>query len=157
MLVSCLKRNEFPDKPDIEFISFRLDPQPWASSDSIGVVKFSFTDGDGDLGLDPNELSGVYALSEPYYYNLFIRHFQKQNGEYVELMIPDTAPLQMHARFKSLTPTAGDKTLEGEMDVGIGIEFIGTPYDTVRYEMYIVDRSLKHSDTLVTPDIILSQ
>lgn len=125
------------------------------SSDSIGTVKFSFTDGDGDLGLDPNELSGVHGLNQPYYYNLFVRHFQKQNGEYVELEIPDTA-LQFHTRFISLTPEGADKTLEGEMDVGIGIEFLGTPYDTVRYEMYIVDRALQHSDTLVTPDIILS-
>jgi len=147
---SCLKREEFPDRPDLEFISVFLNPNPTNQTDSIGFVKFGFTDGDGDLGLNPSDTFGEFAQGQPYHYNLFIHYFEKQNGQYVEF----EPLLPFHVRFDNLTPTGADKTLEGEMDVGIFVR-PGTPFDTVRYEMYIVDRALQHSDTIVTPDIIL--
>lgn len=150
MLVSCLKRNEYPIRPKVEFIAFFLNANPELTTDSIGVVKFSFTDGDGDLGLPVSDTLGVFANGQPYHKNLFVRYFEKQNGIYVE----DTTVTDLSStRFISLTPTGSDKTLEGEMDVGVFASPF-SPFDTVRYEIYIVDRALHHSDTIVTPDII---
>ncbi|MBL4586583.1 MAG: hypothetical protein JKX84_05960 [Flavobacteriales bacterium] len=151
LLGSCLKRNDYPNRPNIEFISYTLRTDIAVGGDSIGTVKFSFTDGDGDLGLNAKDTFGVNAPGQPYHFNLFIRHFQKQNGVYVEFVATNPS---FNVRFKNLTPTGRDKTLEGEMDVGIGSQ-PGSPFDTIRYEMYIVDRALQHSDTIVTPDIIL--
>jgi len=150
LLASCLKRVDYPVIPQIKFESVFLNPNPANQADSIGSVKFSFTDGDGDLGLRPGDTTGDFAQGQPYYYNLFIRYFEKQNGQYVEVV-----PIfPFDVRFESLTPSGKDKNLEGEMDVGIFAD-PGTVFDTVRYEMYIVDRELHHSDTIVTPDIRL--
>lgn len=148
-LASCLKREEFPNRPDLEFIGIIAAVQP---ADSLGVIRFSFTDGDGDLGLDAGDTLNEFASGEPYHFNLIARYFDKRDGEYVE-WIPPT-PL-LNARFKRLSSEGGSGALEGEMDYGFAAR-PGAPFDTIRYEIYIVDRSLQHSDTIVTPDIILS-
>ena len=43
---SCLKPEEYANEPKIEFVSFE------AQGDSSGVFVVSFTDGDGDIGLN---------------------------------------------------------------------------------------------------------
>ncbi len=150
-LGSCLKRVQYPNRPDVEFIGMFFNPNATSVIDSLGMVKFRFTDGDGNLGLDEGDTLNEFASGEPYHYNLFIRYFEKRNNVYEEFV---TNP-PFHVRFKRLSTVGNDKTLEGEMDVRIDAR-PGTPYDTVRYEMYIVDRDLQHSDTIVTPDIVLS-
>lgn len=148
-LTSCLKQVEYPNRPDIEFQGVFLNPAATSDVDSLGFVKFSFTDGDGDLGLNDQDSTGQFALGEDYYYNLFIRYFEKQNGNYVEVIPPQP----FHVRFERLSAVGGNGALEGEMDV----RFYTDPtslFDTVKYEMYIVDRSLQHSDTIVTPDLV---
>jgi len=149
-LASCLKRENFPNRPQIEFLGFYPNPAAMGAGDSLGAVKFSFTDGDGDLGLNEGDTLGENAPSQPYFYNLFITYFEKQNGNFVEVV----PPFPFHVRFKRLTSEGGGSELEGEMEVGVTAR-PGTPYDTVRYEMYIVDRALQHSDTIVTSDIII--
>lgn len=146
----CLEREEFPNEPRLEYIGFVAYPSPVSQADSIGFVRFRFTDGDGDLGLNPGDTLGDFAPGQTYYHNLFVRYFEKQNGEYVEF-IP---VFPFHSRFRSLTPTGGDKSLQGIMDVGVFAR-PGVQVDTVRYEIFIVDRALNHSDTIVTEDILL--
>lgn len=148
-LSSCLKKQDFPNRPDLEFIGIIAAVQP---ADSLGAIRFSFTDGDGDLGLDKGDTLNEFAPGQPFYYNLFVRYFDKRNGEYVEWVPP--TPL-FNARFKRLSSEGGSGALEGEMDYGFAGR-PGAPFDTIRYEIYIVDRALQHSDTIVTPDIILS-
>jgi hypothetical protein len=147
----CLKREEFPNEPKLEYIGFVPNPNPTSQADSIGFVRFRFTDGDGDLGLNPADTFGDFAQGQFYYHNLFVHYFEKQNGEYVEFV----PVFPFHSRFRSLTPSGGDKSLQGIMDVGVFAR-PGTQWDTVRYEIFIVDRALNHSDTIVTEDIRLS-
>ncbi len=149
-LSSCLKRVDYPNRPHIEFLGFYPNLAAAGPGDSLGAVKFSFTDGDGDLGLNEGDTMGEFAQGQPYNYNLFINYFEKQNGVFVEVV----PPFPFHVRFKRLTSEGGNGELEGEMEVGVTAR-PGTPYDTIRYEMYIVDRALQHSDTIVTSDIIL--
>ncbi|MCF8257728.1 MAG: hypothetical protein K9J06_09250 [Flavobacteriales bacterium] len=144
----CLKRDEFPIEPKLEYIGTVLNQSMVSQADSIGFVRFRFTDGDGDLGLNPNDTSGSFAPGELYYHNLFVRYFEKQNGDYVEFV----PVFPFHSRFRNLTPTGGDKSLQGIMDVGV-FSRPGSQWDTVRYEIFIVDRALNHSDTIVTEDI----
>lgn len=147
----CLKREEFPNEPKLEYIGFVPNPNPTSQADSIGFVRFRFTDGDGDLGLNPADTFGDFAQGQFYYHNLFVHYLEKQNGEYVEFV----PVFPFHSRFRSLTPSGGDKSLQGIMDVGVFAR-PGTQWDTVRYEIFIVDRALNHSDTIVTEDIRLS-
>ena len=63
-LASCLKPQSFPPEPAIEFVSFE------AQGDS-GIIVFSFTDGDGDIGLGQEQLDPPFDTSSYYYYNLY--------------------------------------------------------------------------------------
>lgn len=153
-LSSCLKDVDYPNRPQIEFIEMTLNYGTLSITDSLGIVSFSFTDGDGNLGLDDaTDSDGVFAEGEPYHFNLFIRYFEKRNGVFEEFVI-ENPPL--HARFERLTSAGVGNSIEGRMDAWFGAR-PGSPYDTVRYEVYIVDRDLQHSDTIVTPEVVLSE
>jgi hypothetical protein len=150
LLAGCLKKEEYPNVPQLEYIGTFLNQNPLSEADSVGYVSFRFTDGDGDLGLSIGDTIGEFHKDSMYYHNLFIRYFEKQNGQYVEF----NPVFPFHSRFSNLTPDGGDKSLQGIMDVGVFAR-PGSPYDTVRYEIFIVDRALNHSDTIVTEDILL--
>jgi len=80
--VSCKKKENFSDIPYIEFVSF-AKIQTSTGVDDKGILEFSFTDGDGDIGLHN------WDTVAPYDYNLFISYFEKQNGEFKEVIIVD--------------------------------------------------------------------
>lgn len=148
---SCLKREEFPNRPDVEYVGFFPNPNATSKADSVGFVRFNFTDGDGDLGLNKGDTLGEFASDLPYHYNLFIRYFERQNGDFVEVVPPGN----INVRFKRLSSEGGNGSIQGFMDVRTFVSS-ASPYDTVRYEMYIVDRALNHSDTLVTEPLVFS-
>jgi hypothetical protein len=78
LLVSCSKPEDFPDVPEIKYESF-IKLRNSQGIDEKGILEFSFTDGDGDIGLYS------WDTMPPYEYNLFITYFEKQNGEFVEV------------------------------------------------------------------------
>lgn len=62
ILVSCVAAPDFPDVPNIEYIGVtkRTMVQDFFPTDSI-LVKFGFTDGDGDLGFfEGEEASNIF-------------------------------------------------------------------------------------------------
>jgi len=146
----CLKKEEYPNVPRLEYIGTVLNLNPASATDSVAYVSFRFTDGDGDLGLSPGDTLGDFHKDSMYYHNIFVRYFEKQNGQYVEYV----PVFPFHSRFGNLTPTGGDKSLQGIMDVGVFAN-PASLFDTVRYEIFIVDRALNHSDTITTEDIVL--
>ncbi|MCB0765096.1 MAG: hypothetical protein KDB84_10350, partial [Flavobacteriales bacterium] len=91
---ACRKPNEFPDEPRLVFKSFEL----FGDSASLTV---SFTDGDGDIGLDPSDNAPPFDTSSVYYFNFFVEHFQRINGvwEQVEFDLP------LYYRIPRITPT----------------------------------------------------
>lgn len=149
LLTSCLKQEDFPNRPDIEYVGFFPNLNATSKADSVGFVRFNFTDGDGDLGLDDSDNQGQFAMGEPYEFNLFVRYFERQNGNFVQVIPPG----EINVRFKRLKSETGNGSIQGSMDVRTYLSS-ASPFDTVRFEMYIVDRALNHSDTLVTEDLI---
>jgi hypothetical protein len=147
---SCLEKVDYPDEPVIEFIGFYQ--ADWVNpADSVGVIKISFTDGNGDLGLDPADTFGIKAVDSAYYYNLFIDHYEMQNGEFV-LTTPATPN---HVRFPTLSDNEGDP-LEGDMDIGVFADPTNS-FDTVKWEVYIVDRAYNRSNVISTEEVILDK
>jgi hypothetical protein len=73
---SCLKRNDFPDEPQIEYLDF-VKYQNTQGKDSIGVLKFKFTDGDGDIGLDQQDTFPPFNEGSLHYYNFYVKYFEK--------------------------------------------------------------------------------
>ena len=46
-------------------------------------IVFSFTDGDGDIGLDQNILTPPHEPGNFYYYNLYITYYELMDGQWI--------------------------------------------------------------------------
>lgn len=158
LMFSCRKDKQFSVEPVIAFQEFSqvLNAQ---GKDSIGILHLYFTDGDGDVGLSPSDTFPPFNKTSPFYYNFFINYFEKQAGEWVRIVLPPLVPggdtLSNHSRIPNLTPAGQNKALEGDIYMSLFTNNPFSPYDTIRYDITIVDRSLNRSNQIQTPEIIL--
>lgn len=147
---SCLRRNNFPDEPRLEYRDFVKYPAI-NGKDSIGVLKLKFTDGDGDIGLDQQDTFPPFNVGSQYYYNFYVNYFEKQNGSFVKIDLP----LPNYSRIPNITPTGQNKTLEGELEMALFINNPFSNFDTIKFEAFIYDRALRQSNIVETPEIIV--
>lgn len=151
LLIGCRHEEKYSIIPYIEFLSLeKVDNE--TGHDSQATLTIHFQDGDGDIGLDDRDKNPVFAVDSPYYYNFFIDFYEKQQGEWVKIDLP--TPL--HARVPHLSEDVPE-SIEGKLSI---VTYINNPmssYDTVRLSCYLVDRALHHSDTIVTPEIIVNK
>lgn len=146
-MAGCRHHEKFSEIPHIEFVSLEK-VQDGAAADNQADFTIYFQDGDGDLGLDESDKDPVFAVDSPYYYNMFIDFYEKQNGEWVKIDFP--TPL--HARFPHLSESEPE-SIEGKLTIRTYINNPYSNYDTVRLSCFVVDRALHHSDTIITPEI----
>lgn len=157
---SCKKYEDYPPEPTIEFMDFTLlrDEQ---GIDQRGVLRFSFADGDGNIGLlDTDTLP-------PYDYNLFVSYFEKQNGVFKEIFlitpnyINDTTIVYDTATFNGripiLMPAGKNKAISGEIEDTLFVNNPLSTFDTIMFEVYIQDRKLNKSNTIQTPPIVVKK
>jgi len=149
-IFSCKKPVQYPPVPHIEYVSF-LKQQDSQGIDQKGVLTFSFTDGDGDIGLAPADTFAPFNPESEYYYDLFVTYYEKQHGAYVPVVLPMTNNL----RIPVVTPTGQNKSIKGNIDVELFINNPTSSYDTIAYDVSIVDRALNLSNKIRTPDIII--
>lgn len=146
LMSSCQEKIEYPIEPHIEFQDFVF----LMNEDSVvenGLLSISFTDGDGDLG----EVITDDTTEPPPPLNLFIDYFELQDGEWKQLVDPETGDtLVLHGTLPYLTPGGKNKNISGTIEDTLFIN-IFNDYDTFRYEVYIEDRALHRSNTIVTP------
>jgi len=146
VLFSCSKPKLYPVEPQISYQGFTL----LLNQDSItekGVLKFSFTDGDGDIGLTQAD------TLPPYDFNLYITYFEKQNGVYKKVDLAST----LNGRIPILTPEGDVKSIKGDIQDTLFINNPLSTFDTIKYEIYIVDRALHKSNVIQTPDIVVKK
>lgn len=143
--VSCYKAPEYPMEPEIKFIAYSVT-QPYIVADT-GILRISFTDGDGDLGKLSNSDSGTLS-------KIFIKEL-KYNINKIPQVIP-------------IIPQKGTtKAISGTIDIylagnsGIGL-FDGSscllyqhPLDTLQFEIYIQDRAGNKSNVVTTPFLVI--
>ena len=146
LVIGCTKPPEYPPEPAIEFLRVDRDTfrQGTGLQDSVWVT-IGFTDGDGDIGFDDG---GPV--------NLFLTDLRK-NVAADNFRIPQVPVL------------GANNGLEGEIQFklfqtccifpgGIPLpcqpsdEF---PFDTVQYEIYMVDRAGNESNRVVTSPILI--
>jgi hypothetical protein len=149
---SCREKITYPPVPYIEYVSFTKILNTTAV-DSKGILKFSFTDGDGDIGLSEADTLYPFNVGSPYYYDLFITYYEKQNGDYVEVVLP----FPNNSRIPIVTPEGENKSIKGTIDVELFINNYDSPYDTIAYDISIVDRALNMSNKIRTPDIVINK
>ena len=154
---SCLKPESFPNEPIIEFVDFT----PFGDS---GKLKFSFTDGDGDIGLTQNQLSPPFDTSSYYYYNLYIHYYEKMNGVWVRGTadpggnnFPTADSITFAYRLENITPIGQNTALRGEVQVTMEpfhFNINSNHNDSLRYEFLLIDRNLNISNIVETPLIV---
>jgi hypothetical protein len=147
---SCKKPEQYPLIPAIEYVSF-AKIQNTLGVDNKGILTFSFTDGDGDIGLAAGDTLAPFNPGSQYYYDLFVTYYEKQHGDYIPVVLPMTNNL----RIPVITPTSGNKSIKGTIDVELFINNPASTYDTIAYDVSIVDRALNLSNKIRTPDIII--
>ena len=115
-------------------------------------MAISFTDGDGDIGLNEGDTDPPYAVNTTYYYNLFCDMSRLHNNVWTP--VPE---LPYYYRVPSITPTGQNKALNGDLAVALK-PFPFPPVvigDTVRFNVKLVDRALHESNTITTPSLVL--
>ncbi len=152
ILFSCRKKENYPDTPHIEFKSFSKI-QNATIYDDKGIVTLSFTDGNGDIGLAMGDTFSPYSPGSPYYYNFFIQYFERQMGVWTKV----EPPLPFNARIPLINPSGKEMPLSGDLQMEIYINNPLSTYDTIRFELYILDRALNQSNSITTPEIIVKK
>ena len=164
VLLSCRKFEEFPDIPAITYNSFTVLMNPITGITERGVLKFSYTDGDGDLGLDSKDTLFPYDKNGEYYYNLIIKYYEKQNGVFLEVPLlawnTDSSyfdTLTFNSRFPVLTPLIGNLAIKGMFEDTLFIYNPLSQFDTIKFKAHIIDRALNKSNEIETGEIVRTQ
>ena len=150
---SCMDKEEYPPVPYIEFLNFTTF-RTQNDVDTMGIILFSYTDGDGDLG--------VYDCND-FPVNLYTSYYKMENGELKigTIINPSTGKIDtvnFNACFEQLAPTDYSGWIRGDIEDTIRFlrDITSTkPFDTVMFETYIVDRSGNKSNIIQTPLIVV--
>jgi hypothetical protein len=149
LLSSCMKKEVYPDIPEIAFQGFttQFDTGLYAKR---GFLTISFKDGNGDIGLRPNQTEPPFDTGSIYYYNYIIDYYEKQNGTFVKVELDPS----FNARIPYLTPDDPNKAIKGIIVDTLTLNPMPL-FDTVKFKFYIYDRALNKSNVDSTPPIIL--
>ena len=139
IFASCEPLEKVSDVPEIHFksySSFLVD-----TLDVIipaGELVLTFIDGDSDIGLQDDAL------------NFFLLPYQKLDGEY-DSIDAETYGRKYTIGYDEHLDRSGS-TIRGEIKLQI-YYFISPPFDTIRYDFYIVDNAGHKSNVESTTDI----
>lgn len=154
----CKKQEVVSPIPTLTFVGFDQIKNV-SDKDSSGVLRLAFTDGDGDMGLSPSDTFPPFNYGSKFYFNFFINYFEKQNGEWIKIVLPPIEPggdtLTNNSRIPDLTPVGQNKVLQGDLNFELFTNNPFSPYDTIKYEVTIVDRALNRSNMVSTGEIYL--
>jgi hypothetical protein len=145
-LTGCIKEEQYPVEPVIEYKSFMTDTAV-DGKDSLGIITISYTDGDGNIGLN------AWDTVEPRKYNYYLKFMQQINDQMVEVKPADTS-LNFNARIPILTPAGRNKNIKGDIKMTIDLYFASEllQSDIIGFKIYIQDRDLNKSNTVTTPN-----
>jgi hypothetical protein len=150
---SCKKPAKFPETPELTFTSYTVGQ---VVDSVLGNVyqnvhlKFSFKDGQGDIGLDQVDTVAPFNYNGMYYNDLFISLFIKKNGEF------EFKSTQGSRIPNNLSKYAGKNGLQGYIEIDKRESGAKNTALTVRYDLYIYDRAFHKSNVITSPEISLS-
>ena len=157
---ACQKPVEYPIEPKIAYEGFTYLMNPDSTFSGEGVISFSYTDGDGDLGLDDADTLPPFGFNDAHYYNMVVDYLKCVNGEFVKTpLLSWNAQTQSYdtvsfnARFKRLRDSEEPKAISGTMDYKLTVQNPFSPNDTVKFEISILDRALHESNVIQTEPI----
>ena len=152
---SCERDEQYPIEPVIEYLDFVKFGTDSAS------FRITFTDGDGDVGLAPEDTFYPYNTASKYYHNIFLMYeFLDTSGSYFPYYIYeydtlgnkiDSSELSFNYRIPVIPKLGAINSLNGEIHVKMFAPYAIHP--TYRYKCYIVDRALNESNEITSPDL----
>lgn len=149
VMTQCKKIENYPDEPQIEFLEVLVRDSLDVLENKIKHVtlKFRVIDGDGDVGLYESDTLGPFNRDSAFYYNLFIKEYEKIGEEFVE--VTDNQ-FPRNYRIPYLTPEGQNKTLIANVSVEIEYGYSDSNplrFTEFKYYFKIVDRSFNFSNT----------
>ena len=150
-IMACGKIEKLPPEPSIKFKSFEVfdSTDILGNIDKGGKLNFYFEDGDGDLGMAPDNNSSADST------NLFFTLFRKTHGVFSPVANND--PLKPSSyRIPYMDRQGQNKILRGNISITFLYLFYA-PSDTIRYKFFVKDRAEHSSDTASTCDIVLTK
>jgi hypothetical protein len=158
--VSCQKPVEYPIEPKIAYEGFTYLMNPDSTFSGEGIISFSYTDGDGDLGLDDTDTLSPFGYNDAHYYNMLVDYLKCVNGVFVKTpLLSWNAQTQSYdtvsfnARFKRLRDSENPKAISGTMEYKLTVQNPFSPNDTVKFEIRVLDRALHESNVIQTEAI----
>ena len=158
--VACQKPVEYPVEPKIAYEGFTYLMNPDSTFSGEGVVVFSYTDGDGDLGLDDSDTLPPFGLNDAHYYNMVVDYLKSVNGQFVKTPLLSWNPqtqsfdtVTFNARFRRLRDSEEPKAISGKIEYKLTVQNPLSPNDTIKFEIRILDRALHESNVIQTEAI----
>ena len=119
------------------------------------TVTISFTDGDGDIGLDATDMNPPFNTGSKYQYNLYlVYYYQDAFGAWVPYVTSKYPPvvdtLEYGYRIPFIQQTGQNKSLTGEIKVRLNYPY-SIPYQSpFKYKIVLIDRALHISNVADT-------
>lgn len=137
--LACTPDPIFPEEPILTFKEFQYN-----GTDTLKVV-FSFTDGDGDIGVSPtgNDSNMVLTL-----------YYKAPDGEF-HVAHPAAAPTDsIYYTYRIPELNEGQTGLEGDIYLVVNPQFM--LYDTLQFNAFLLDQSNNKSAVVRTPETVVN-
>ena len=153
LMGSCMKKETYPIIPHIEFAGFTKLVHP-LGFDTLGILRITYTDGDGDLGISQFDTTA---------YNFFVAYYVMKDGA----LVPGTVynnisgkfdTINFNNRFGPLTPDDYSGCINGEIEDTIKPLYdprSTAAFDTIQFRVHMVARAGHPSATVITPLIVV--
>lgn len=154
-ILSCYKEPDFSIKPVITFnkisTEVRLDQDLGGVKDSI-IVSINFQDGDGDLGINTEEIK---EFSKKFGYNYDVETLREVNGTFQKYETLET----YSGYFPRLKTDGKIGPIEGILSYRIEIlhAFWEIPNAKIKFKVSIKDRAGNTSNVIETEPIIIKK
>lgn len=153
-ICSCERPPDYDKTPKIEFKSVQkvvnIGDISLAKQDSV-TITLAFQDGDGDLGMSTENV-GTEPYVDFYKRNYHATLYKRVKGIYKEVFSLEGEPIEYGGVFPPLVDQDGP--IDGDLNYHIIISHnnaqILEAFDTLRFEVFIIDRDLNQSNTVVT-------
>jgi len=145
VLAGCGEIVTYPDTPIINYKSFAIYKTTDELGDLlIGKMEVTFTDGDGDIGLQ--QPTDTIEVPDSLKFNFFTNLYSMNNGIFEK--VPDEKGLQ-NFRIPYISREGQNKTIKGSIfiDFEYRITENDMVFDTIFYTFYLVDRNYHKSNT----------
>lgn len=154
---ACSRDPGFGAAPEISFLSAQkfvvTSSFLQAKQDSV-VIAVRFQDGDGDLGISPNEFDEDTTLAKIFNYE--VKTFRKISGVFKD--ITNDFPVSNSGNFPRLRTDKKIGPIEGTLERSLLFPHPFVPKrDTLRFRIRIRDRAGNTSNEIDTEPVVINQ